>query len=82
MFSKNFADDWIRTADLWCRKQPICQLSHNNYPKKHLPAKEKIEWLNAIVVSSAVFFRGSNIVLDLVFALFCFEEIFLTFKKD
>ena len=24
-----FADDWIRTADLWYRKHPLGQLSHN-----------------------------------------------------
>ena len=23
------ADDWIRTADLWCWKRPLYQLSHN-----------------------------------------------------
>ena len=28
----NFADDWIRTADLWCRKRPLYQLSHNHCP--------------------------------------------------
>ena len=32
MFNKNFADDWIRTADLWCRKRPLYQLSHNHCP--------------------------------------------------
>ena len=26
------ADDWIRTADLWCRKRPLYQLSHNYCP--------------------------------------------------
>ena len=26
--SINFADDWIRTADLWYRKRPLYQLSH------------------------------------------------------
>ena len=25
-----FPDDWIQTADLWCRKQPLYQLSHNH----------------------------------------------------
>ena len=30
MFNKNFADDWIRTADLWCWKQLLYQLSHNH----------------------------------------------------
>ena len=33
MFNINFEDDWIRTTDLWCRKQPLYQLSHNHYPK-------------------------------------------------
>ena len=28
---KNFADDWIRTADLWYRKRLLYQLSHNLY---------------------------------------------------
>ena len=27
-----FVDDWIRTADLWRRKQPLYQLSHNICP--------------------------------------------------
>ena len=27
-----FADDWIRTADLWCRRRPLYQLSHNHCP--------------------------------------------------
>ena len=25
---KYFADDWIRTVDLWSRKRPLYQLSH------------------------------------------------------
>ena len=30
-FSKQkFADDWIRSADLWCRSQPLYRLSHNH----------------------------------------------------
>ena len=28
----NFADDWIRIVDLWCRKQPLFQMSHNHCP--------------------------------------------------
>ena len=27
-----FADDWIRTVDLWNRKRPVYQLSHNHCP--------------------------------------------------
>ena len=33
MLYKKFADDWIETADLWCWKQPIYQLSHNHCPR-------------------------------------------------
>ena len=29
---KFFANDWIRTADHWYRKQPLYQLSHNHCP--------------------------------------------------
>ena len=28
----NFADDWVRTADLWCGKRPLYQLRHNHFP--------------------------------------------------
>ena len=30
--SKNIADDWIRTADLWYRKQRLYLLRHNHCP--------------------------------------------------
>ena len=30
--SINFADEWIRTADLWYWKWPLYQLSHNHCP--------------------------------------------------
>ena len=30
-----FADDWIRTSDLWCWKRPLYRLSHNNCPFSH-----------------------------------------------
>ena len=30
--SKNFADVGIRSADLWCWRQPLCQLRHNHGP--------------------------------------------------
>ena len=32
MLNINITDDWIKTADLWYRKQPIYQLGHNHYP--------------------------------------------------
>ena len=30
--SIKFANDRIRTADLWCWKRPLCQLNHNHCP--------------------------------------------------
>ena len=32
MFDKSSANDWIRTADLWCRRRLFYQLSHNHCP--------------------------------------------------
>ena len=32
MFNKKFADDCIQIADLWYRKWPLYQLSHNHFP--------------------------------------------------
>ena len=32
MSDKKFANDWIRTADLWCWKRLLYQLSHNHIP--------------------------------------------------
>ena len=32
MFNIIFANDWIGTVDLWSRKWPLYQLSHNYYP--------------------------------------------------
>ena len=32
MFNINFADDWIRTTDLWNWKRLLYQLSHDNWP--------------------------------------------------
>ena len=29
-----FARDWSRTADLWCQKRPLYQLSHNHCPMR------------------------------------------------
>ena len=41
--SINFADDWSRTADLWYRKRPLYQLSHNHFPTLNtIKSKEKI----------------------------------------
>ena len=37
MFNINiiFADDWIQTGDLWYRKRPLYQLSHNHSHKTY-----------------------------------------------
>jgi len=32
LFNINFADGWIRAAELWCCKRPLYQLSHNHCP--------------------------------------------------
>ena len=34
VFNINFANDWIRTTDLWSLKQLLYQLSHNHCPNK------------------------------------------------
>ena len=34
-FNINFDNGWIRTADLWCWKQQLYQLSHNHCPLPH-----------------------------------------------
>ena len=44
-----FADVWIWTADLWCWKRPLYQLSHN-----HCPA---ITGLNEISLRQKIFLR-------------------------
>ena len=31
VFSIQLTVNWIRTADLWCRKRPLYQLSHNHF---------------------------------------------------
>ena len=36
MFNINFANDWIRTLDLWYRKQPLYQLSHTTAQDRKL----------------------------------------------
>ena len=57
MFIINFADDWIRTADLWCRKQPLYQLSHN-----HCPVLSCFPSVIDAELSSDPFNLGKNII--------------------
>ena len=56
MVNKNFANDWIRTADLWFQKRPLCQLSHNHCPLIILvstASEISLAYLNFINVSKA-----------------------------
>ena len=55
-FLYKFANDWIRTVDLWYWKLPLCQLSHNHCPNDQFCccclfwrsiSKEKINIWNA-----------------------------------
>ena len=46
--SINFADDWIRTTDLWYRKQPLYQLSRNLCPTLDVQLKK----MNKIVLTT------------------------------
>ena len=39
----NFADDWIWTADLWCRRQPLYQLCHTTAPSLCIFSLGKID---------------------------------------
>ena len=52
-------DDWSRTADLWCRKRPLYQLSHNHCPSKQFSQIKnwRLQWNSTseiiIMLSSA-----------------------------
>ena len=41
----NFADDWIRTGDFWCRKRPLYELSHKQCPKFGYITYQNIKWV-------------------------------------
>ena len=45
MFNINFVDDWIQKVDLWNRKHPLYQLSHNPCPKDHSKFIKLILWI-------------------------------------
>ena len=49
------ANDWIWTWDLWCRKQLLCQMSHN-YGPIDVFTKKKAFGFNFIIV----FVIGNN----------------------
>ena len=44
----NFANVWLQTADLWCRKRPLYQLSHNHCLENFMSFLISIflSWLN------------------------------------
>ena len=44
-----FADDWIRTADLWCQKRPLYQVPHRPFVDK-----TKLRSIADIVYSEAI----------------------------
>ena len=64
-----FANDWIRTADLWSQKLPLYQLSHNHCPTEYfLLRKQKRRK------------RESEKVIDYAqvkFVLYCFLTIWV-----
>ena len=56
MFNKIFADDWIRTTNVWYQKRQLFQLSHNHCPVFNLLGKmlrNQIEL--AVLISKAIF---------------------------
>ena len=50
-----FANDWIRTADVWNWKRPLCQLSHHH----HCPSSPFLKWANPGLF--LVYFRPSTL---------------------
>ena len=40
-----FSNDWIQTTDLWCLKQPLCQLSHNHRLEKNIVVENTRLWM-------------------------------------
>ena len=88
MFNINFADDWIRTVDLWCRKRPLYQLSHN-----HCPSGEWIITLRKKRKDSIIFTLCTSplqnlltlyqCMTDLLFYLFEFScFVYIEFETD
>ena len=68
-----YKNDWIRTEDLWCRKRPLYQLSHNHYHLHHYSGK--LLWQR----TSRTF---EMLLLGVVYLLiFPFQEYSLFFLK-
>ena len=55
------ANDWVRTADLWCRMQPLYQLSHNHCQLSVL------SFLFLYLSLSLLFFQSISISFSLSF---------------
>ena len=62
MFNIIFANDWIRTADLWNRKRLLYQLSHNHKKVKegNLKCLFKYGLIKAIPASTLFIFLFSH----------------------
>ena len=54
-FSNKIANDWIRTADLWCRKRPLYQLRHSHCFGFDL------SYLYTVSLSLSFFFHEANV---------------------
>ena len=73
-----FADDWIRTADLWYQKRPLYQLSHNHFPYllspsyllKSVPPKSSDQQFYHFVLKLS----RSNVKMKLISVGKCFSE--------
>ena len=61
----NFADDWIRTADLWFWKRPLYQLRHNHFPRGHkvFEANKKCKHCKMIFSSPLPLYLPSSITM-------------------
>ena len=75
--SINFADDWSRTADLWYRKQPLYQLSHNHFPfnlcKYNVYVSQQLpELTNACLKSASINFIVWKVCQSLASSYFLF----------
>ena len=56
----NFADDWIRTTDLWCRMRPLYQLHHNHFPTLKQVPKRRLKNCLSDVGQNSVSLHGAE----------------------
>ena len=75
-FNINFANDWIRTADLWCRKQPLYQLSHNHCPLGAIESRfslSNFKLFPLFLPSFLSIIRSTGIIIIILF-VFCLVD--------